>query len=341
MIDAANVAETTETADANQDQYAGSLPDRLDPAVVRELSQLSPAISMLRIAAEWLAIGTAAALCSRWFSPWLYVVTVAFIGARQHGLLVLAHDGAHYRILRNRTLNDWVSEVFLAWPFVLVTMQAYRRNHFPHHRFVNTGQDPDWIRKQTAEWRFPKRPLELAALLASDAIGLGFIKFALVASRLPKEPRSASGAERERAFGIARRAFLVTLAVLLTVLHGWWAFFAYWVVPYLTWMQLCFHVRSIAEHFGIQGRHGGYAQTRTVVASLFDRMFLVPNHVSYHVEHHLYPSVPFYRLPELHRRLMELPRYRDSVHVTHGYFRVLRECCTPANRPPEETNAPS
>ena len=30
-----------------------------------------------------------------------------------------------------------------------------------------------------------------------------------------------------------------------------------------------------------------------------------PHHVNYHVEHHLFPAVPHYRLPELHRELAE------------------------------------
>ena len=103
-------------------------------------------------------------------------------------------------------------------------------------------------------------------------------------------------------------------------------FLLFWVVPFLTWTQLVLHVRSIAEHFGIEGREGPYAETRTTLASWFDHLFIAPRTAGYHFEHHLYPSVPFHRLPELHRRLMELPGYRRSVHLTRGYWNVLREC---------------
>ena len=68
----------------------------------------------------------------------LYVFAVAFIGSRQHALLVLMHDGVHYRLLRNRRLNDWMSEVILAWPH-LVTARQYRKNHFAHHKYLNTA----------------------------------------------------------------------------------------------------------------------------------------------------------------------------------------------------------
>jgi fatty acid desaturase len=33
------------------------------------------------------------------------------------------------------------------------------------------------------------------------------------------------------------------------------------------------------------------------------RAVLFPHHVNYHLEHHLYPAVPHYRLPALHRLL--------------------------------------
>src|SRR5262245_26434810 len=164
-----------------RDTYAGELPVRLDPAALRALSQLRPLVSSAHIALEWSLILAAAFLCWRFWHPALYVLCVAFIGARQHGLLVLAHEAAHWRLFRRRLLNDWVGELLLAWPFVLLTMQAYRRNHLPHHRHINTDQDPDWIRKQTAEWRFPMTRWELARLLIQDVLGVGFAKFVIVA----------------------------------------------------------------------------------------------------------------------------------------------------------------
>jgi fatty acid desaturase len=210
---------------------------------------------------------------------------------------------------------------------VLLTMRAYRRNHFPHHRHLMTDRDPDWVRKQTPEWRFPQTRTQLARMLVAYATGVGFLRFVVVAMRLPKQPKSGVTRE-EQTFARARVVYLIVVAASVTALHGWEAVLLYWFVPYLTWMQLCFHIRSIAEHFAIRGRSGVFAQTRTVLATALDRVFLVPKNVGYHLEHHLYPSVPFYRLPELHRTLMSQPAYRDSAHVTRGYLRVLGECTT-------------
>jgi fatty acid desaturase len=256
---------------------------------------------------------------------WLYPLTVMFIGARQHGLLVLAHDAAHYRLCKNRALNDWLGEILLAWPFIVLSMRAYRSNHFPHHRHLNTDRDPDWVRKQTEEWRFPKTKLGLAWLLLSYASGLGFLRFLATAIRLRK-PASRTRTAEDVRFARGRLAFLCALFAGLFWLEAFVPFLLLWLVPYATWMQLCFHIRSIAEHFAIYGRHGVYAETRTVATPWLERLFLVPNHVGYHLEHHLYPSVPFHRLPELHRRLMSNPDHARSALIARSYTEVLRDC---------------
>ena len=38
---------------------------------------------------------------------------------------------------------------------------------------------------------------------------------------------------------------------------------------------------------------------------MLGRALLFPHHVNHHLEHHLYPAVPHYRLPALHRLLAE------------------------------------
>ena len=310
-----------------RDIYVGEVPVRLDPATLKRLSQLRPLVSTAHIALEWSLMLAAAFACWRFWHPALYVLAVMFIGARQHALIVLAHEAAHWRLFRRRALNDWVGELFLAWPFVLFTMQAYRRNHLPHHRYINTEQDPDWVRKQNPEWRFPMTRWQLARLLILDVLGVGFAKFVIVAVRLPRNP--ASEGKQGKAFKLGQLMFLGVTATVLSVWHLWVPYLLFWVVPYITWMQLCFHVRSIAEHFAIRGRTGIYAQTRTVLPTWLERVLVLPKNANYHLEHHMFPSVPFYRLPELHRQLMSQPSFRESAHITHGYLGVLRECTQP------------
>ncbi len=158
--------------------FSGNIPVKLTKEELTELSKLNPFLSWLHIAAEWGAIVATIYLCERYWSPLLYILAVAIIGARQHALLILMHDGVHYRLFRNRRLNDFVSEVVLAWPH-LVAAGPYRKNHIAHHRYLNSEKDPDWKRKQNdPAWIFPKPASDLGRLLFRDVSGLN--AFALI-----------------------------------------------------------------------------------------------------------------------------------------------------------------
>lgn len=303
------------------DHLCGKIPVQLAKEDLRDLSTINPSISSLHIAGEWLLILAAIYLCQRFWNPVLYVVTVAFIGARQHALLILMHDGTHYRLFRNRRLNDVVTEVLLAWPH-LVAMRSYRQNHFAHHRHLNTDLDPDWARKRgTTEWAFPKNWTRLGLLLARDVSGFGAVSLIKLTASLSSGDTAAS-----RGFVLARLGFYAAVVIAAICAGGLKLLVLYWLVPFATWLMLILRIRSIAEHFAINGRENVYAQIRTTKTCLLDRIFIAPKNVNYHIEHHFYPSVPFYRLPKLHQLLLEKSDFRSAAHVTRSYWGVLKEC---------------
>jgi fatty acid desaturase len=285
------------------------------------LSAVSGAMSSFHIAAEWLEIALAIAFCRHFWSPILYLITIAFIGARQHGLLILMHDGAHYRLFRNRRMNDLISEIFLAWPN-FVTMRSYRQHHFAHHRFLNSDRDPDWLRKKDdPDWWFPKNWAQLGKLFGRELFGGGAIyNIRLSRSLSAEDPTPPQG------FTIFRLVFYGLIIALIVYSGAFAGFVLYWLVPFATWLMLVLRVRSIAEHFAIARRDRTCSNTRTTLPRIFDRIFIAPNNICFHLEHHLYPSVPFFRLPELHRLLMTDAQFASSAHLTNGYLGVLREC---------------
>ncbi len=65
-----------------------------------------------------------------------------------------------------------------------------------------------------------------------------------------------------------------------------------------------------------------------MIYNRLERILVAPLNVGYHLEHHLYPSVPFYRLEELHRRLMRVDVFRNQARITRGVNGVIRECAT-------------
>jgi fatty acid desaturase len=74
----------------------------------------------------------------------------------------------------------------------------------------------------------------------------------------------------------------------------------------------------LSEHTGCTEDDDGLTNTRTTV-SVWPVRFLMWN-LPYHAEHHLYPSIPFHRLPATHRWLR-----RHLGVVADGYVAVQRE----------------
>ncbi|MCE7925518.1 MAG: hypothetical protein DYG98_20895 [Haliscomenobacteraceae bacterium CHB4] len=122
---------------------------------------------------------------------------------------------------------------------------------------------------------------------------------------------------------IPRILFYALLVAVLTA-GGWWYYYLlFWIVPYLSAFFMFQYIRSVAEHFGDLGYDHLLTSTRSVRPTLVERFFLAPHQVGYHLEHHLYPGVPFYHLPSLHRLLMADPGYGARAHITEGYVSGL------------------
>ena len=65
--------------------------------------------------------------------------------------------------------------------------------------------------------------------------------------------------------------------------------------------------------------------TCTTLVSWWERLFIAPNFVNYHLEHHLNAAVPCYRLPALHRLLAQRRFFDEFDCLTRGYSNVIRK----------------
>ena len=307
-----------------------TIPERLSPAIVKELSQLDTARALIATAGEWVSIAGAIALCTLFWHPALYVLAVMFIGARQHALIIMGHDASHYRYLPKRWQNELLGNIFLMWP-VFASIEGFRKFHSTHHQFTNLPNDGNrhiWYTHDAAgelepDWEFPKTRLGLALVLlrrAAFLTGMFWIVRGVVGSSLIPSPHWMVA---------ARVAFYVGAAGLITIFGAWYAFLLYWIVPYCTWHIAIQYARLICEHSAVESEEEEYAITRTTIPTFLESIFILPCNVGYHIEHHWYPSVPFYRLPALHQELMKRDGFRRHAVVRHSVLTSLGECVRP------------
>jgi fatty acid desaturase len=307
-----------------------AIPERLPATTIKELSALEPAKAIAATAEEWAAIISAIALCSFFWHPALYLIAVVVIGSRQHALLILGHDASHYRYLPTRWQNDLVANIFLMWP-TFASVEGFRKFHSTHHQYTNLPNDGnrhiwythDAMGELEPGWRFPKTRLGLAILLLRRAFfvtGMFWIVRGLVGASLIPSPHWMIA---------AKIAFYSSIAGALTFFEAWPGFLLFWLVPFCTWHIAVQYVRIICEHSAVESDEAEYAITRTTVPSFIESLLILPRNVGYHLEHHWYPSVPFYRLPDLHRHLMAREGFRTNAVVRRSVITSLGECVRP------------
>lgn len=106
---------------------------------------------------------------------------------------------------------------------------------------------------------------------------------------------------------------MVALALASAVLVGWWTPFAFWLVPQVLG-QPFLRLYLLTEHTGCTLDANGLTNTRTTLTNWAMRLLMW--NMSFHTEHHLYPSIPFHRLPAAHGAT------RDRLQVVQdGYAR--------------------
>jgi fatty acid desaturase len=86
----------------------------------------------------------------------------------------------------------------------------------------------------------------------------------------------------------------------------------------------------ICEHSAVESEEEEYGITRTTIPTLLESIFILPCNVGYHIEHHWYPSVPFYRLPDLHEQLVSREGFRRHAVIRRSVFASLVECVRPS-----------
>jgi len=313
---------------SNNDQLSSDWEKPVAPEVIKELSTLNTLRSLLGVLTEWVII-TATVIVSwqLWSVHWSagiigYLCAVVLIGSRMHALAIMMHEGAHYRISRNRFLNELIGQLGAAWP-LLIDMRYYRLLHFAHHRSPNTENDPDWEMRETGDWSFPKTRLGLFFLFLKDALGLRFLDQVQFFGRYTYQTDYQRGG-----WDYAKIAFYLIFFGGMSYLFGgkfWQIYLMYGIVPMLTWMKAVLRFRTIAEHYAIEYDHI-YRDTRTTYPRLWEKILFAPKNINYHLDHHLYPSVPFYNLPKLHEQLLKNEEFRQNAHLTPSYMGVLNEC---------------
>jgi fatty acid desaturase len=253
------------------------------------------------------------AIMQRWpFWP-LRAAGVVVIAISIQAMGTLMHEALHGNLFRSPFFDRWVG--FALGVPTLFSSAAYKVAHLNHHRYTRSEKDMD-------EFSYACRTHRqyVALFYASFLVGSLLymcavpVKAYAMASHINRRRIVAEYSLMLLIYGTA-----VSFAILMR--HSEWLLW-YWLAPISVAVVLA-NIRALAEHMGTSGAADALLKTRTTTSNRLVS-FLMLN-LNYHLEHHLFPAIPWYNLPRVHRLLKPLYESRGAV-VEKSYTGFVLQC---------------
>lgn len=294
------------------------ISDFLSAAEVKDFSSKSNDKATLLVANNWLIIFLAFFFVSIFPNVLTVLMAVFLIGGRQLGLAILMHEAGHGILFETDKLNNRIGQWLCAYP-MLADVHAYAATHRQHHRLAGSDKDPDLPNYQS----YPVEKASFRRKIIRDLTGQTGIKL-LSGILLSSNDRMLSTEQTKTHLlgGLLANAVLAFIAINLFSI---WIYLIWWLA-YLTTYPLFARLRQVAEHGSVEDLYDPDPRkhTRTTVPNILEQLFVCPNNVNYHCEHHFIPTVPCYRLKELHASLQEKGFYRHHPNALEiGYRNVI------------------
>jgi fatty acid desaturase len=273
--------------------------------------QLNPWRSSFEILYSYffIAVTIAAVLQISWR---LYPLAIIIIGNRIHALALLGHEATHGTLYSNTKLNTWVGRYLCHFP-ATISHHRYKVQHLLHHRFLGSIEDPDiefyrpYPNSKIATLR------ELFVTFLTGRMTLDFWEY-YNGFRLPwwkgRNYHVVGKSDQPKLLG-----YWLVLSLIAVFSNNIIYLLLFWFVPlfcWLPWLQF----KVAIEHAPIAiDSSGPIGKTRTILTHPILEKLLFPFHINYHSEHHLFPWVPHYNLPQLSFELTQLEKQPDFAFL--------------------------
>jgi fatty acid desaturase len=120
---------------------------------------------------------------------------------------------------------------------------------------------------------------------------------------------------RER---LATIVFQLAILFSIAFIAGWFIAWKLYIIPIFFVFPIAFALNRLGQHYDINPDDPAQWSTLIRGTWFWNAVYLFSN---YHLEHHYFPSVPFYNLPRLQRLL--LPFYEKRGMTARGYGSLL------------------
>jgi fatty acid desaturase len=224
--------------------------------------------------------------------PLLWVPLAIVQGFTIFNFTVLLHEVVHHTVFAGRRPR---AERALGWLYAVpsgISASQFTRWHLDHHAELGSAEED------------PKRH-HLSPKINARWYKLLYCSPALfpIYFRAARRENATYPADLQRRIAVERRVSILTH---LSVLAALWAVFGFgaaaraYLVPVFFVFPIAFTLNRLGQHYDIDPSDPAKWGTLMRGHWLWDFAFLNSN---YHLEHHYFAGVPFYRLPALQRAL--------------------------------------
>jgi fatty acid desaturase len=292
-------------------QHAGALRAELGTAVsrdlMRSLHRKQPWRHFAVALRQFAILGLATWALIRFDNPLIWIPLAFVQGFTVFNFTVLLHEVVHHTIFqRKRLMAERVLGFLYAIPSGISASQ-FTRWHLDHHAELGSDEDD------------PKRH-HLSPKVNARWFKLLYCTPALFPIYFRAARREASTYAADLQAKIKAERWL-SMAAHLTALAASWYFFGFYaalrtsIIPVFFIFPIAFTLNRLGQHYDIDPNDPAKWGTLMKGSWFWDFAFLNSN---YHLEHHYFPGVPFYRLPELQRALAPFYERKQMRWRTYG-----------------------
>jgi len=211
-------------------------------------------------------------------------VLASFI--HQKFLAELLHEGCHFHLQKNKSMNEFISNFFVGL-FFFVTVKNYRKKHFKHHEFETFFKDDD---PETAPLKISDKK-EFWKNIFFDLTGINGIKFLI----------NYTSADSEKLKFKIDIVFFIFLLIQLSIFISSiiYEFYVFYLIYYFglgTFYHLQLRFRILCQHvFLNKNQKINYSKTtsRTIKGGILEKLFFTSDITAFHDVHHDHPQYPF------------------------------------------------
>ena len=292
-------------------QHAVALRAELGAAIsreqMRELHQKSAARHLAVAVRQFTVLALATWGLIRYEHPLIWIPLALIQGFTVFNFTVLLHEVVHHTIFeRRRPLAERILGLAYAIPSGISASQ-FTRWHLDHH--AELGSDEDDPKRAHLS---PKKNARWYKLLYCTP-ALFPIYF-----RAARKESSTYPAELQKRIARERQ---LSLTFHLAALAAIWYFFGFYaalrasIIPVFFVFPVAFTLNRLGQHYDIDPSDPAKWGTLMRGSWFWDFVYLNSN---YHLEHHYFPGVPFYRLPHLQKALLPFYERKQMRWRTYG-----------------------